>query len=162
MCDYHFFTLFLTLNWAYVLLFLLYLNNLPENIQHQVRLFADNTSVYVTVSNSIVKYSSPIYSLVPAPRSTCRACLWRCWCSLYYLYIFLYSGDHIWSLSEVSVLEFWKKGLLAESFRWVPWTPMWSHGARLFQLGIVLAKKNTSGLHYKSGACNTASCVMTW
>ena len=28
--------------------------------------------------------------------------------------------------------------------------------------GIVLGKKNTSGHHYKSGACNTVSCVMTW
>ena len=32
------------------LLFLLYINDLPENIQ-QVRLFADDTAVYLTVTN---------------------------------------------------------------------------------------------------------------
>ena len=35
-------------------------------------------------------------------------------------------------------------------------------GARLFQWGIVLGGKNASGHHYRSGACNTVSCVMTW
>ena len=25
-----------------------------------------------------------------------------------------------------------------------------------------LGKKNTSGHHFKSGACNTVSCAMTW
>ena len=34
-------------------------------------------------------------------------------------------------------------------------------GARLFQWGIGLEKKNTSGHHYKSGACSTVSCVVT-
>ena len=37
-----------------------------------------------------------------------------------------------------------------------------TNGARLFQWGIVLGEKNTSGHHYKSGAYNTLSCVMTW
>ena len=35
-------------------------------------------------------------------------------------------------------------------------------GAKLFQWGIVLGKKITSGHHYKSGTCNTVSYVMTW
>ena len=34
------------------LLFLLYLNDLPQNIQDQVRLFADYTAVYATVGSS--------------------------------------------------------------------------------------------------------------
>ena len=33
------------------LLFLLYINGLPENIQSQVRLFANGTAVYMTVTN---------------------------------------------------------------------------------------------------------------
>ena len=36
-------------------------------------------------------------------------------------------------------------------------------GHRLFQRGnSPWGKKNTSGHHYKSGSCNTVSCVMTW
>ena len=34
-------------------------------------------------------------------------------------------------------------------------------GARLFQWGLVLGVKNTSGHHFKPGTCNTVSCVMT-
>ena len=55
--------------------------------------------------------------------------------------------------------------LLAELFKWVRTsvvsaaTPV---GAKLFQWGIVLGRKNTSGHHFMSGACNTVSCVMTW
>ena len=34
-------------------------------------------------------------------------------------------------------------------------------GAKLFQWGLVLGeKKNTSGHHYTSGACNIVSCVI--
>ena len=34
------------------LLFLLYINDLPQNIQAQVRLFADDTAVYLTAGSS--------------------------------------------------------------------------------------------------------------
>ena len=46
------------------LLFLLYINDLPDNIQSQVRLFADGTAVYLTVSNiKIIWYFSQNLSL---------------------------------------------------------------------------------------------------
>ena len=41
----------------------MYINDLPENIQSQVRLFADDTSVYRILACRIVRFSSPTDSL---------------------------------------------------------------------------------------------------